>query len=207
VLQEADEHGPDPAAYVDRLGSDRHLFQSLVDRVTVQESGFFRDPDQLDALQAHVVPALGRPVRAWSAGCANGQEAYSLAMTLAESGAAGWEVAATDVSSLAVDRTRRARYSSREVAGLSAARQARHLVAHSGEWEIAPSLRAPVRVLHHNLVTDAPPFAPGECDVVFCRNVLIYIRTEETLAFLDRVARCLAPDGWLFLGYSESLWP
>lgn len=63
-----------------------------------------------------------------------------------------------------------------------------------------------MRVARQNLVADPPPFGPGACDIVFCRNVLIYIRHEDVVGFIARVDDWLGPDGWLFLGYSETLW-
>ena len=60
--------------------------------------------------------------------------------------------------------------------------------------------------MHQILVADAPPFEQGECDIVFCRNVLIYFRDEDVVALVERLARWLRPGAWLFLGYAESLW-
>jgi chemotaxis methyl-accepting protein methylase len=215
VLEGAQAHALDASAYGSRLSGDASLLQDLIDRITVQESAFFRDPAQFDALRQHVLPGLvrppaaagpARPVRVWSAGCANGQEAYSLAIALADSGCRDWEVTATDISSSALERTRRARYTSREIAGLSPDQRARHLVSVGPEWEVSAPLRDRVRVARQNLVADPPPFGPGDCDIVFCRNVLIYIRYEDVVTFVERVDDWLAPDGWLFLGYSETLW-
>ena len=98
VRDEAARHELRIDAYVDVLTADADALQALLNRVTVQETSFFRDPGQFAALAAEVLPALrdsGAPVRLWSAGCANGQEAYSLAMTLAESGIADWRVVAS----------------------------------------------------------------------------------------------------------------
>jgi chemotaxis protein methyltransferase CheR len=74
------------------------------------------------------------------------------------------------------------------------------------EWQVAPALRSRVTVIRHNLATDAPPFAIGGCQIVFCRNVLIYFGHDDVVAFLDRLAAHLTSSGLLFLGYSESLW-
>lgn len=209
VRDEAQRAGRDEADYVARLDDDPDLMQDLLNRVTVQETSFFRDAGQFVALADAVLPALratGRPVRIWSAGCANGQEAYSLAMTLAESGIADWSVIASDISTDALARTRRARYLERELRGLNAARRQRFLVAAGKEHEVVPELRERVTVVRHNLAADQPPFAPDECQVVFCRNVLIYFRHDDVVTFLDRVAARLPATAYLFLGYSESLW-
>jgi len=97
----ASARGLTPARFAAGLAGDPGAFQELLDRVTVQETGFFRHPDQFAALAREVLPALDGPVVVWSAGCANGQEAYSLAMELAASGLPDWRVVATDISATA----------------------------------------------------------------------------------------------------------
>jgi chemotaxis methyl-accepting protein methylase len=215
VHDEAERRGLGLDAYVTALDGDPVALQDLLNRVTVQETAFFRDPGQFAVLAGEVLPALraqGGPVQIWSAGCANGQEAYSLAMTLAESGIEQAAVIASDLSTDAVGRTRRARYTDREVTGLSEIRRARHLVPVTGadpagqRWEIAHELRARVRVVRHNLVSELPPWSPGACQIVFCRNVLIYFDRASVVALLDRLAEWMPSGAYLFLGYSESLW-
>jgi chemotaxis protein methyltransferase CheR len=188
-----------------RVGDgDEACLQLLVDRVTVQETWFFREPGQFDALAVQVLPQLGRrPLTVWSAGCANGQEAYSLAMVLAESGLSAWRVLATDVSSRALARTRAGRYTEQELRGLNEQRRGRFLRRVDDEWEVVPELRERVDVCYHNLVLDAPPLPDGSCDAVLCRNVLIYLRPEEAAVLLERVTRVLAPGCHLFLGSAD----
>jgi chemotaxis methyl-accepting protein methylase len=195
--------GQTPARFAAGLAGDPGAFQEVLDRVTVQESGFFRHPDQFAALAREVLPALDGPMVVWSAGCANGQEAYSLAMELAASGVPDWRVVATDISATAVARARAGRYSSTELAGLPATH--RHWLRPSGSlWEVDPALRHRVRVERANL-TARFPVGPGRCQVVFCRNVLIYLSRPVTESFLDRLADWLAPGGLVFLGYSEAV--
>jgi chemotaxis protein methyltransferase CheR len=192
--------------YVTGLESNQSLFQDLLNRVTVQETAFFRDPGQFRALAAHVLPSLNEPVLIWSAGCANGQEAYSLAITLAESGIQDWRVLATDVSTQALRRASEGRYTQREMTGISESHLHRYFEPAGAGWAVIPGLRQRIAFQHNNLMTDVPPFAPGACPVIFCRNVLIYVSPPELLAFLDRLIPWMPPSGYLFLGYSESLW-
>jgi chemotaxis protein methyltransferase CheR len=195
--------GLPPARVAAGLAGDPGAFQEVVDRVTVQETGFFRHPDQFAALAHQVLPRLEGPVVVWSAGCANGQEAYSLAMELAASGLPDWQVVATDISATAVARARTGRYSTAEVAGLPVAH--RHWLRPAGDlWEVDPALRRRVRVERANL-TAWFPVEPGRCQVVFCRNVLIYLSRTVARSFLDRLATWLAPGGLVFLGYSEAV--
>jgi chemotaxis protein methyltransferase CheR len=197
--------GLTPAGYAAGLAADPGAFQRLLDCVTVQESGFFRHPEQFAVLAHEVLPALAGPVVVWSAGCANGQEAYSLAMELAASGRPDWQVLASDISAAAVARARAGRYTTAELAGIPPVHR-RWLHPAGDLWEVDPALRARVRVEQANL-TGGFPADPGRCQVVFCRNVLIYLSRAVAESFLLRLAGWLAPDGLVFLGYSETVLP
>ena len=201
----AEGRGLDVPAYADVLRHDRDAMFELLDDLTVQESAFFRDVAHFEVLRDRLLPDLPRPVRIWSAGCANGQEPYSLAMLLTEA-EVDFEIMATDVSRAAVRRTTDGRYTDREVAGLDGLRRRRHLLRVDGGWEVRPELRASVRVQHHNMVTSPPPIPARSASVIFCRNVLIYFRRQDSLRVLSRFAEWLPPGGHLFVGASEALW-
>jgi chemotaxis protein methyltransferase CheR len=191
-------------SYVASLARDEHALQQLVDRVTIQESRFFRDEGQFETLARDVLPGVA-PGVIWSAGCANGQEPWSLAITLLESGRTDCSILATDISTAALRRAEEGRYLARELRGLSPERRDRWFVARSGGFEVGPEARRLVRFAHHNLAAGAVPFPAGRCPVVFCRNVIIYFPDDEITALLGRIAAGLGPGGLLFLGYSESL--
>ena len=197
--------GQTAAGFAAGLADDPGAFERLLDCVTVQESGFFRHPEQFAALASEVLPALEGPVVVWSAGCGNGQEAYSLAMELAASGHPDWQVLATDISAAAAARARAGRYSTAELAGIPPEHR-RWLRPAAELWEVDPALRARVRVEQANL-TAGFPAAPGRCQVVFCRNVLIYLSRAVAQSFLTRLAGWLAPGGLVFLGYAETVLP
>jgi chemotaxis methyl-accepting protein methylase len=203
VDREARAAGQTAERYAAGLAADPAAFQRLLDCVTVQETAFFRHPDQFLALERHVLPSLAPPVTVWSAGCANGQEAYSLAMVLADAGCPDWQVLATDISAAAVARARAGRYTEAELDGIPPARR-RWLRPAGDGWEVDPALRRRVRVERLNL-TGRFPCPPGRCQVVFCRNVLFYLARAEAAAFLERLAGWLAPGGVVFLGYSETI--
>jgi chemotaxis protein methyltransferase CheR len=206
LADEAAHRGITVDEYATTLEADAGALQALLDRVTVQETAWFRDPGQFVALSG-LLAALPAPLTVWSAGCSNGQEPYSLAMTLDEAGRGDGRIVATDISTRALARTRQARYDERELRGLSPARRERYLTpSPEGGFEIVPGLRQRVAVQRHNLAADPPPFTPGACSVVFCRNVLIYFGADDVSAFLSRLSRWLSPGQWLFVGYSESLW-
>ncbi len=204
IRDDAAEHGQDVATYLETVRGHRDALQGLVDRVTVQESSFFRHREHFDALRHHVLPKLSGPVRIWSAACANGQEAFSLAMLLEEQGVPG-SVVATDVSQAALARTAEARYSKRELTGLSPERIARHLTRDGDQWQFNRPIRDRVTVQTFNLL-DIIPDGLAAAQVVFCCNVLIYFTPEHARAFLDRAADRL-PNATFFLGSAEAIWP
>jgi chemotaxis methyl-accepting protein methylase len=191
-------------AYVDMLDDQSAAFDDLLDRVTVQHSAFFRDPAQFMAFSDIVRRASGAPHTVWSAGCGNGQEPFSLAMLIDETGRHNWKVVATDVSFRALARTEIARYSDGELRGLSPERQRRYLTPVPGGYEIAQFIRRYVHISHHNLARADTASLMPRSDVVFCRNVLMYFGREETEACIQRIADRVAPGGYLFLGHSDS---
>jgi len=204
IREEALRHGQDPTAYVESLVADGGVLQSLMNQVTVQETAFFRHAEQFEVLAHDVLPDVAAPVRIWSAACSNGQEAYSLAILLEEAGLDG-AVIATDLSTAALERTAAARYNRRELAGVSAERLAQHFTRDGDHWVVDPPVRNRVKTLHHNLLDPLPRDVLG-CQVVFCRNVLIYLTPEQVRRFLDRIADDLAPSTTLFVGGAETIW-
>jgi chemotaxis protein methyltransferase CheR len=206
LVRAAEGLGTSAEAYATAALSDPVRLQMVIEELTVQESSFFRDADQFRALARDVLPRLNRPIVIWSCGCARGQEPYSLAMLLLEGDYHGASVVATDVSEHALDEARAGRYTPRALRGLSAERRGAWLEPAGDGWSVREVVRRRVRFARHNLVTDPPPFRPGECQVIFCRNVLIYFHEHALVDALDRIHRWLPDGGLLFLGHSESLW-
>jgi chemotaxis protein methyltransferase CheR len=209
---------PDVASYLLLL---EHAVerQKLLDEVTIQETHFFRNPPQVRALRQHVLPELlryaeshGRRIRIWSAGCSTGEEPYSIAMMLREllPSTVGWDVKiiATDLSTRALAAARAGRYGARAVQMASAEELARFFLPGPGrQLEVRQEIRDLVEFRHHNLVTEAVPFAPGErIDLVLCRNVTIYFGRDTTRDLMVRLHEGLRDGGYLFLGHSETLW-
>jgi chemotaxis protein methyltransferase CheR len=189
--------------YIDTLVVGSEALQSLLNNVTVQETAFFRHPEHFELLAREVLPSLAPPVTIWSAGCANGQEAFSLAMLLEEQGIDG-DIVATDLSSHALRRTTAARYSTRELNGLSLDRIGRHLTRDGDTWLVNRNIRDRVGIFQHNLLHPVP-HQVSACEVIFCRNVLIYFSPSHAKRFLDQVADVL-PAASLFLGAAETIW-
>lgn len=197
----------EPGRWLDSLQRNPADLQDLIDYVTVQETGFFREPQHFEALAMEIGRRPG-PGTIWSAGCANGQEAWSLAMLLEELQRPDWRVVATDISSRALARAREGLYGEREAARLAAARRRRFLEPRpGGHQSVKKLLRERVTFTRHNLASPgAPPEAIG-AQVVFCRNVLIYLDAEHVDALLRTLKSTMAADGLLFIGAAEVMPP
>ena len=193
--------------------------QLLLDEVTIQETYFFRNAPQMQALRTSLLPELvrtaaasGRRLRIWSAGCSTGEEAYTVAMLLHELLPAkqGWDVkvVATDLSQSALAAARAATYGPRAVHAAAPADVARFfLTLPDGRLRVRPEITRLVELRHHNLITEPPPFGLGErVDLVLCRNVTIYFSRDTTRALMKRLHATLRDGGYLLLGHSETLW-
>lgn len=203
------------AALVARLGAAPHgpLAARVVEAMTTNETFFFRDGTPFAHLarwlpQLHAARPPGLPIRIWSAGCSTGQEAYSVAMLVAEAGAtlAGRPVAilGTDISAAVLARAEAGLYSRFEVQrGLAPARLAQHFRKEGADWRISAALRRMVRWQACNLL--APPAGLGRFDVVFCRNVLLYFDPPTRAQVLEHIAGRMVPDGVLYLGGAETV--
>ena len=200
----SDARGTDPEQLVSGMSIDGRVLDHVLDRVTVQETAFFRHPEHFDAIVNSILPMINGPVRAWSSACANGQEAYSLAILLREAGRAG-SVLATDISSAALQRTRDGIYLAREVGGLSVERRRAHFDGADDRWQVAQPVRDLVSVRRHNLL-DPIPNEVANCQIVMCRNVLIYFTQRHAEVFLGRLADAMHRDAVLFIGGAETLW-
>ncbi|MCA2980595.1 MAG: tetratricopeptide repeat protein, partial [Myxococcaceae bacterium] len=198
-----------------KYASAEDELRALLPLVTVGKTEFFRDHRQFEALEREVFPPLlararreGQPVRAWSAGCATGEEAYSIAMVALDAGAGPREFDfwATDLNPVAIDTAAAGRYPVRRLLGVSEPRLARYFTASDEHYEVKPQLRHQVRFEQQNLAAPHWPQVGAQAlDFVFCRNVIIYFDQPAIVRVMARFFEALRPGGWLFLGYSETL--
>lgn len=188
------------------LSGDPEAFASLCELATVQESYFFREPGTLGFLSTKVFPMLAeRPgdIRVWSAGCAGGQEAYTVAMLLADAGLAGRaRVLGTDLSEEAVRSAREAVFGSWSMRGVDERTKARCFETSGKSFTLVSRHHARVDFEQHNLLDPEPP-SPVPFDLVLCRNVLIYLTPEAVREVGARLAGALRPGGWLVTGVSD----
>jgi len=197
-----------------RLGNDS-VAAALTEAVTVNDTSFFREPAQFEALRTLLPSMLAarqgdKILRIWSAGCATGQEAYSIAMLLEEMNLAaqGWmiDLIATDISGEALARGERGTYSPFEVQrGLDETQLARYFVGEQGGFTISRRLRRMVTFRRFNLLDSFGWL--DDLDLVFCRNVLIYFDRATKLDMLARMADTMGENGLLLLGDADAPQP
>ncbi len=196
------------------MGKEPSLSQKVVEALLNNETYFFRDRAPFDLLQRHALPELAtrrqacKRLRIWSAGCATGQEVYSLAMLFAEEPEKwqGWtiDILGSDVSTSCIDRAREGVYSQFEVQrGLAIGQMIKWFEECDNGWRAVEPLRRQVRFQVHNLL-EAPPH-PGGFDIVLCRNVLLYLSPDRKAVAFERLIASMAEDGWLMLGAGETV--
>lgn len=185
--------------------------QRLVSMFTTNLTGFFRHPAHFDVAAKHAVRAAQRrsQARCWSAAAATGEEPYSLAMAMTEvfrREETRVTILATDIDVEALAVARRGEYSVRALAGLGAERLERFFTAlTASHWGIKPAVRRLVEFGALNLVEVARMHIEGPFDVIFCRNVLMYLEASYRYSVVERLASLLAPDGLLILDPTEHL--
>ena len=198
--------------YLRLLSSGQHgdEVQKAVDLLTTNETYFFRETKHFDFLRQQVLAARGqsRPFRVWSAASSSGEEAYSIAMVLADClGDAPWEVLGTDISTRVLEGAALALYSMERARHIPPAYLRRFCLKghdqYDGSLLIDRSLRSRVSFRQVNLNTSLPQL--GQFDIVFLRNVMIYFNDETKRQVVARVLSALKPGGFFCIGHSESL--
>ena len=184
---------------------------AVLAELTVGESYFFREAAQLELLPADILPARRsenstRPLRLWSAGCASGEEPYTLGIMLRELGWSGPSyIRATDIALPRLAAAQRGRYTRWALRGVSEERITRWFTRNGNYFDLAPTIRDMVDFRAFNLVVDTYPDAATDepFDLVLCRNVMIYFELPTVARIAEGLLGSLAPDGWLVLGASD----
>ncbi len=205
----------DFAGYRHYLEKNKHLeLTHFVNAITTNLTSFFREGHHFEALRTTLLPeiikqnAQRRSLRIWSAGCSTGEEPYSLAMTLQDSGLCkGWDakILATDVDSNVLAHATAGQYGREKIQGLPQDLQQRHFVRTEREEmvQVDPRISAWVTFRQLNLLHEWP--MSGPFDIIFCRNVVIYFSKDTQRQLFDRFASLMAVGGYLCIGHSETL--
>ncbi|MBD1873866.1 PAS domain S-box protein [Nodosilinea sp. FACHB-131] len=199
--------------YIDYLEVHPDEFQQLFNTLLINVTAFFRDSTSWDALRTDVLPAIFRskaetePIRVWSAGCASGEETYSIAIMLAEllgleQFQARVKIYATDLDEDALATARQATYSGHKIDGLSEIQLSTFFDYKDEIYTFSKELRRSVIFGRHDLVQDAPI---SKIDLLLCRNTLMYFNAETQARILTRFHFALNDNGYLFLGKAEML--
>jgi len=203
---------PSLTTYAEALDKDGSEFKALLKDMLIGVTNFFRDRDAFEALERDVIPELfknrapGEQVRAWVAACATGQEAYSLAMLLVDEASRmakppDVQVFASDIDEHAITVARAGLYPSAIMMDVPPSRLRQFFTKEDERYRIRKTIRDRILFASHNLLRD-PPFS--KLDMISCRNLLIYLNRDVQLRVMEMFHSALKPDGFLFLGSSES---
>ncbi|NMG45015.1 hypothetical protein GPA22_14905 [Aromatoleum toluvorans] len=209
---------PSVAAYADLIAAGgepgRHERERLMEHFSTGETYFFRDQGLFGLLAARILPELvarrsaQRTLRLWSAGCASGEEAYTLAMLIDEMAPelVGWDVriAGTDINGDAIARARRGAYGQWSFRTLDEARKARYFRKSGREWQIDARLQVMVDFERRDLLQDDAGEAGG-FDLILCRNVFIYLTAPAVTSIAEKLAAALSEGGYFVPGHGELL--
>ena len=193
--------------------------RELFDLITIGETYFFRNKAQFDVLMRFVLPEMiqrkvdsgDKCIRAWSAGCSRGDEAYSIAIAMLEvfPSFEGWRVSVlgTDINRKGLACSEEAVYGEKDIGHLPKEYMDKYFIRQGSTYNLREDVKALVEFEYHNLATD--PCLQEKMqnfDILFCRNVIIYFDPETTQRVIENFYDCLAQDGYLFLGHTETLW-
>lgn len=216
VDQQMEKHGfNDFTAYLGALRFDRtgRMWQELLNSLTVNETYFFREYDQLKCLAEEVIPMWkaeaaerGR-IRLWCAGCSSGEEAYTLAIIMQEmvGEEVQWEIEATDINTEVLARAKKGIYSHYAVRQVPDVYFKKYFTTVGENYAVSPSVRKYVKFAQLNLMDDAAMRNMKGFQAIFCRNVLIYFDDFSRRRVAMQFYQALEPKGYVFLGHSESM--
>jgi chemotaxis protein methyltransferase CheR len=203
--------------YVVKESTGRELV-IMLDSISTNMTSFFREPAHFTYLASVVIPwlaarhgPLGHRLWIWSAGCSTGEEPYSIALSILEAlpNPMGWDIKllGTDISTRALETAQRGIYKADKLSTVPSELRTRYFQRGTNEWagyhRVKPEVQRLIEFRHANLLHGAP--IPGQFDVIFCRNVMIYFDNTTQARAIDIFRDRLLPGGHLFIGHSESL--
>lgn len=196
-------------------------FKKLISLITINETRFFRNHSHFAALRDTVIPAIienksrqslyqNQQIAIWSAGCSSGEEPYSIAMTLFDIFGPyhNWhfDILGTDINDNVIKKAQNAVYGKRSLRHTEKRYINRHFTVHQGKYRLKDDLKKMVMFDYHNLADEYYPQPDqGYWDIIFCRNVLIYFKMDVIRRVVQKLYERLAEGGYLYIGFSESL--
>lgn len=203
-----------PQEYYALITKNAEEMKHMLDSVTTNLTRFFRNQPHFDAFVNFVIPqvmeykkarsAVDHTIKIWSAGCSTGEEPYTIAMIMKEICPAGWnfQITASDISLKSLMTAQQGFYAENRVDGIPPNYLSKYFTKVDGGYQVKQELKDCIRFDYHNLRNDS---GARNLDVIFCRNVLIYFDEPAQLAVVNRFYNSLAPQSFLYIGHSESL--
>lgn len=194
-------------AYIDAIKKDSQMFEELINFLTINVSEFFRNPEQWALLDSEVIPDLiqknGKKLKIWSAACSTGDEPYSLVMTLSKHMPLDQiKIIATDLDKQVLEKARVGIYNERSIADVPQEFKSKYFTKIGPSYQISEDIKKRVEFKQHDLLKD--PY-PADCNLIVCRNVLIYFTEETKEEIYKKFNQVLAKDGVLFIGSTEQI--
>ncbi|MCL6443898.1 MAG: protein-glutamate O-methyltransferase CheR [Alicyclobacillus sp.] len=187
-------------AFSEALKRDEKLLAKTLDQMTINVSEFFRNPDRWQVLFTKLEKPRDRELRIWSAGCASGEEPYTIAMLMEEHRYTPYRIWATDIDPRALQTAAAGIYTHRQLSNVPQAYLHKYFSHQDGTWRVDDRLRGRIHFRRHNLLADRYPVG---FDLIVCRNVLIYFTDEAKQEVIQRFSDSLSEGGWLFVGSTE----
>ena len=193
--------------YVQALRDDKKLFEEFVNYITINVSEFYRNTDQWDVLDKQIIPELiskfGKNLKIWSAACSTGDEPYSLVMALSKHIPLNQiKIIATDLDKQVIAKAKVGLYNEKSIAGVQADLKKKYFTQVGPSYKISDEIKARVEFKEHNLLKDT---YPSDCNMIVCRNVLIYFTEEAKDEVFVKFQKNLKPGGILFIGSTEQI--
>lgn len=192
--------------YVRALKVDKNLYHEFINYITINVSEFYRNPDQWEVLQKEILPMLfqkSKQLKVWSSACSTGDEPYTLVMVLNKFVPLGnIRIVATDIDRGALEKAQNGVYSAKSLENLPKEFTEKYFDKVEGTYRIKDEVKRCVEFRQHNLLSDE---YPKDCDLIVCRNVLIYFTEEAKSEIYTRFNQSLKQGGILFVGSTEQI--
>ena len=193
--------------YISALHTDKVLFDEFVNYITINVSEFYRNPDQWDMMDKEYIPELiknfGNNLKIWSAACSTGDEPYSLVMALSRHlPLSQIKIYATDLDKTVIEKAKSGLYAEKSIAGVPSDLKKKYFTQIGPSFKISDEIKSRVDFHEHNLLKDR---YPDKCDMIVCRNVLIYFTEEAKDEVFRKFSQSLKENGILFIGSTEQI--
>lgn len=194
-------------SYVAALKSDNNLFEEFVNYLTINVSEFYRNPEQWQIMDKDIIPELikkfGNNLKVWSAACSTGDEPYSLVMALSRHLPLDKiRIHATDLDKQVIAKAKVGLYGEKSIASVPADLKKKYFTKIGPSYQISDEIKSRVDFSEHNLLRDT---YPTDCNLIVCRNVLIYFTEEAKEEVFRKFYKSIKPGGYLFIGNTEQI--